>query len=107
MIRPIDTQILYPQSPELSNKQQVDNQKPALQQDAFAQIMKDEVTQKKERVQQTEKDSKVKNDPNEKKKKQQSKKGKQSTKDKKDGKKPLEERIIEAEGGATKIDMQL
>ncbi|MGL4798500.1 MAG: hypothetical protein ACRCWY_03735 [Cellulosilyticaceae bacterium] len=77
MIRPIDTQILYPQAPTLSNRQQVDNQKPMQHQENFAQIMKQETEQKKETVIETEKDSGVKF------KKENEKKEGQSKKDKK------------------------
>lgn len=61
MLRPIDTQILYPQSPQLSNRQQVDNQKATIQQDTFADIMKEETNQKKETIIKTEENQQVKN----------------------------------------------
>lgn len=62
MIRPIDTQILYPQSQELSNRQQVDNQKTNVQQHAFAQVMKNEVEEKKKIVIQAQKKEKIAKD---------------------------------------------
>ncbi|MGL4736974.1 MAG: hypothetical protein ACRCW2_05910 [Cellulosilyticaceae bacterium] len=69
MIRPIDTQILYPQAPELSNRQQVNKQLPENQQQQFAQIMQKESEVKKEKVQEVSKDAGIKNDPKEKKEK--------------------------------------
>lgn len=62
MLRPIDTQILYPQAPELSNRQQAANDSVINQQSQFAEIMYKETQIKKEKVQQAEKNEKVKND---------------------------------------------
>lgn len=62
MIRPIDTQILYAQSVELANRQQVTNQSAVVQQNQFAEIVQKEVQTKKEQVQQTSEDEKVKNE---------------------------------------------
>lgn len=60
MIRPIDTQILHPQTPELANRQQVNNQLPAVQQDQFANIIQKEIKTKKDTVQETHKTDKLK-----------------------------------------------
>ncbi len=66
MIRPIDTQILYPQTPELANRQQQHNDKPNIHQDAFANTMKQELEHKKATVQEVGKDEKIDNDLNKK-----------------------------------------
>ncbi|MGL4345392.1 MAG: hypothetical protein ACRCTE_09350 [Cellulosilyticaceae bacterium] len=61
MIRPIDTQILYPQSPELSNRQQVAKQQSEIQQQQFADIMNKENESQRDTVIKTSKDENVKN----------------------------------------------
>ena len=50
MSRPIDTQVIYSQSPNESSRQHVSNQQPALQQDQFANIMHKETENKKDTV---------------------------------------------------------
>lgn len=50
MIKPIDTQILYPQTPELANRQHSSNQVPSVQQEQFANIMQKEAKLKQETI---------------------------------------------------------
>lgn len=64
MIRPIDTQILYPQAPELGNRQHVANQKPNIEQEQFAQLMQKEVEQKKEAIDKSKEEQKTVNNAN-------------------------------------------
>lgn len=59
MIRPIDTQILYPNAPEMSNRQQVDNQKSSIQQGQFAEVMQKEQKEKKEKISHLEEGQKM------------------------------------------------
>ena len=81
MIRPIDIQILYPNAPEFSNRQQVDNQNPNGQQGQFAEMMQKEQAEKKEKIAHMEEGQKVRHatDQNEK-KQQQNGKGKKDNK---------------------------
>ena len=62
VIRPIDTQILYPQAPELGNRQHTANQKPSIQQEQFAQLMQKEVEHKKETINKPREGQKTDND---------------------------------------------
>lgn len=50
MIKPIDTQILHPQTPKIAEQQQKNNQLTIEQQAQFGDIMKKEVEHKKETV---------------------------------------------------------
>lgn len=50
MIRPIDTQVLYPQTPEIAGRQQRNNQLPSEQQAQFGNLMKKEVESKKDTI---------------------------------------------------------
>lgn len=50
MIKPIDTQVLYPQTPEIAGRQQRNNQVPLEQQAQFDNIMKKEVASKKDTI---------------------------------------------------------
>lgn len=50
MIRPIDTQVLYPQTPEIAGRQQRNNQLPTEQQAQFGNLMKKEVESKKDTI---------------------------------------------------------
>lgn len=50
MIRPIDTQILHPQTPEIAGRQQRNNHMPVEQQAKYGDIMKKEVAHKKDTV---------------------------------------------------------
>ncbi len=50
MIRPIDTQILHPQTPEIAGRQQRSNHLPVEQQSQFGDIMQKEVDHKKDTV---------------------------------------------------------
>ena len=50
MIRPIDTQIIHPQTPEIAGRQQRNNHLPVEQQSQFGDIMKKEVAHKKDMV---------------------------------------------------------
>ena len=83
MIKPIDTQVLYPQTPEIAGRQHRSNQIPLEQQTQFGNIMKKEVQLKKDTIiaphetenLKTNKDgAKQSNDQNLKKKKREKKK---------------------------------
>lgn len=50
MIRPIDTQILHPQTPIIAGREQRNNHMPIEQQSQFGDIMKKEVEHKKDTV---------------------------------------------------------
>lgn len=50
MIRPIDTQILHPQTPTIAAREQRTNHLPVEQQSQFGEIMKKEVAHKKDTV---------------------------------------------------------
>ncbi len=71
MLRPIDTQTIYQQTQELSNRQQVHNQGENTQQGQFAHIMQKEAELKKESVNELEKSQKIDNDLNKNKKQNQ------------------------------------
>ena len=60
LIKPIDTQILYPQTPELANRQHSTNQVPAVQQDQFAHIMQKEAKIKQDTIAPTPKSENLK-----------------------------------------------
>jgi hypothetical protein len=62
MIRAIDTQVIYSQTPTQSSQQHIKNQQPVLQQDQFAHIAQKEVQNKKETVYDLEKQDKLDND---------------------------------------------
>lgn len=61
MLRPIDTQTIYQQTPEVSNRQQGLKQGEELQQAQFAQIMHKETKEKQNVVIETRKDEKTDN----------------------------------------------
>ncbi|WP_069997478.1 hypothetical protein [Cellulosilyticum sp. I15G10I2] len=71
MLRPIDTQTIYQQTQELSNRQQVHNQGEHRQQGQFAHIMQKETELKKESVNELEKNQKIDNNLNKEKKEEQ------------------------------------
>ena len=71
MLRPIDTQTIYQQTQELSNRQQVHNQGENTQQGQFAHIMQKEAELKKESVNELEKGQKIDNNLNKNKKQSQ------------------------------------
>ncbi len=50
LIKPIDTQVLYPQTPEIAGRQQKSNQLPAEQQAQFGNIIKKEIQDKKDTI---------------------------------------------------------
>ena len=50
MIRPIDTQIIHPQTPIIAGREQKSNQMPLEQQSQFGDLMKKEVAHKKDTV---------------------------------------------------------
>jgi hypothetical protein len=62
MLRPIDTQILYQQSQELSNRVQHANQQIGAQQDQFATMMQKQTQINQEKVQKTSENAKVNKD---------------------------------------------
>lgn len=104
MIRPIDTQILYTQSAELSNRQQVANQSTLVQQNQFAELMQKEVQTKKEQVQKTASDEKVKND---KKEGNRSNYSEQEKKDKKDKDKQTKDPARGVQENKRQIDIKI
>ena len=55
MIKPIDTQVLYPQTPEIAGREHRNNQVPLEQQAQFGNIMKKEVESKKDTIVQAQK----------------------------------------------------
>lgn len=60
MIRPIDTQIIHPQTPEIAGRQQRTNHLPIEQQSQFGDIMQKEVEEKKDTVIPTQHPEKLK-----------------------------------------------
>lgn len=87
MIRPIDTQIIHPQTPIVAAKQQRNNHLPVEQQSQFGDIMKKEVEHKKDTVVEAQDPSNLKADKDASKEMNQkntSKKRHEKQKDKKD-----------------------
>ncbi|MBE6021758.1 MAG: hypothetical protein E7231_00835 [Cellulosilyticum sp.] len=64
MLRPIDTQTIYQQTPEVSNRQQAFKQGEEMQQTQFANLLHKEVEDKKKVVIETKEDAKTDNDLN-------------------------------------------
>ncbi len=62
MIRPIDTQILHPQTPIIAGREQRNNHMPIEQQSQFGDIMKKEVDHKKDMVVETQNPENLKAD---------------------------------------------
>lgn len=62
MLRPIDTQTIYQQSHEVSNRQQAHNQGQEMQQNQFEQILHKETHEKQETVNEVREDQKMDND---------------------------------------------
>lgn len=83
MLRPIDTQTIYQQSQEISNRQQAYKQGEEMQQVQFAHLMQKETREKKEAVSEIEHNEKIKNDLNKERKKGKEKSKGQHKKDKK------------------------
>ena len=81
MIRPIDIQILHSHAPEFSNRQQVDHQRPNVQQGQLAEVTQKEQMKQKDKIVQMEKGQKVRYATEQKGKKQG-----QTSKNKKDNK---------------------
>ncbi len=71
MLRPIDTQTIYQQSQEVSNRQQMQKQGLETEQMQFAHLLQKETKQKNEVVKHIEKDEKVDNQLDKKKKQEQ------------------------------------
>jgi len=86
MLRPIDTQTIYQQTQEISNRQQVLNQGEHNQQEQFAHIMQKQAELKRESVNEFEKDQKVDNYLNKDKDKSQNQNQKNKDKKKKSSK---------------------
>lgn len=61
MLRPIDTQTIYQQTPEVSNRQQAIRQGEEMQQTQFAQILQKEADVKQETVNEVKEDEKTDN----------------------------------------------
>ncbi len=80
MLRPIDTQTIYQQTQELSNRQHVQSKSEHTQQGQFAQIMQKHTELKKESVNELQKDEKVNNELNQEKEKGQHPRGKNKKK---------------------------
>ena len=62
MLRPIDTQTIYQQTPEVSSRQQAIRQGEDMQQTQFAQILQKEADVKQETVNEVREDEKTDND---------------------------------------------
>lgn len=88
MLRPIDTQTIYQQSQEISNRQQANRQGEEMQQMQFAHLMQKETKEKREIVNEIQHDEKVDNELSKKKKEQHTK---QEKKDKKQSKREIRE----------------
>lgn len=73
MLRPIDTQTIYQQSQEISNRQQAHKQGEEMQQTQFAHLMQKETREKKETVSEIEQNEKIRSDLNKEKKKEKEK----------------------------------
>ena len=67
MLRPIDTQTIYQQSQEVSNRQQMQKQGVEAEQMQFAHLLQKETREKNEVVKQVQEDEKVDNELNKKK----------------------------------------
>ncbi|MDF2612663.1 MAG: hypothetical protein K0S71_449 [Clostridia bacterium] len=80
MLRPIDTQTIYQQTQELSNRQQVHNQGEHTKQGQFAHIMQKQTEIKNESVNELNKDEKVDNHLNKDKEKDQNRQKKNKKK---------------------------
>lgn len=68
MLRPIDTQTIYQQSQEISNRQQAHKQGEEMQQIQFAHLIQKETKEKKETVNEIKHNEKVSNGRNKEKK---------------------------------------
>lgn len=64
MLRPIDTQTIYQQTPEVSNRQQAFKQAEEMQQNQFANILHKETEEKQKVVIETKENAKTDNDLN-------------------------------------------
>lgn len=103
MLRPIDTQTIYQQTQEISNRQQVHNKSELTQQGQFAHIMQKETELKKESVNELEKSQKVDNDLN-----KQKKQGQKKDEEKKHNKKKSSESSqLKKWDKQTKIDIRI
>ena len=80
MLRPIDTQTIYQQTPEMAGRQHVQNHTVEMQQDQFATLLQKETVEKQQFVQKTEKEEKVDHDLNKNKKKESQERGKKRKK---------------------------
>lgn len=61
MLRPIDTQTIYQQSHEVSNRQQIARQETEMQQTQFSNILHKETAQKQESVNEVPQEDQIKN----------------------------------------------
>jgi len=101
MLRPVDTQTIYQQTPEISNRQQAVRQGEEMQQTQFAQIFQKETDLKQETVNEVKKDEKTDNDLNKKQRRRQDDSEKKYKKKKNDTKKDKEIQ------GTTHIDIKI
>ncbi len=83
MLRPIDTQTIYQQSQEISNRQQAHRQGEEMQQMQFAHLLQKETKEKREVVKEVQHDEKIDNELNKKKKGQHNEEEKRNNKNKK------------------------
>lgn len=103
MIRPIDTQILHPQTPEIAGRQQRTNHLPVEQQSQFGDIMKKEVEHKKDTVVEPQNPEHLKaNKDGSKQSAHQNKK--KSKKENKDGQ---QKKVTSSKNSRTKIDIRI
>lgn len=102
MLRPIDTQTIYQQTPEFSNRQHIQNHEAELQQNQFANILHKETEEKQQFVQKTEKNDQIDNDLN--KNKKRGNQDAQKRKKKNDGK---EEKDSQVKASANHFDIRI
>ena len=84
MLRPIDTQTIYQQSHEVSNRQQMARQETEMQQTQFSNILHKETAQKQESVREVPEEEQIKNQLDKKEGRNGQSEGKRKYKKKKD-----------------------
>lgn len=99
MLRPIDTQTIYQQTPEVSNRQQALKQGEEMQQTQFAQMFHKETKEKQSVVIETKENAKADNDLNK-------KRGRRSFDDSKKYKKKKQDKRKEA-SSTSHIDLRI
>lgn len=105
MLRPIDTQTIYQQSQEISNRQQAHKQGEEMQQVQFAHLVQKETKEKREGINEVQQDEKINNEPHKEKKKQHNKQEKREKN--KSGKEKKIEKKAEKKVPATHFDARV